>query len=192
MEIGPIYAAFHQELLGYLKSKVRSREDAEDILQNVFVKISSSINQLNDEVKVKNWIFTITKNAIIDYYRGNASKRKAAIVEEIDENIIDNADPDPTKGLDQCMNTMIGLLPDEYRDIIMDSEIKGTKQKELADHYGMAYPSMRSRVQRGRERLKQLLFNCCDIRTDQQGNIMEARGKGGCDGPCQPCPANAE
>ena len=146
MEIGPIYAAFHQELLGYLKSKVRSREDAEDILQNVFVKISSSINQLNDEVKVKNWIFTITKNAIIDYYRGNASKKKAAIVEEIDENIIDNADPDPTKGLDQCMNTMIGLLPDEYRDIIMDSEIKGIKQKELADHYGMAYPSMRSRV----------------------------------------------
>ena len=192
MEIGHIYTEFHTELLNYLKSKVRSREDAEDILQNVFVKISSNINQLSEEVKMKNWIFTITKNAIIDYYRTNASKKRAGILEEIDENIVDANDPDPTKGLDQCMNTMIALLPEEYREIIVDSEIKGLKQKDLADQYGMAYPSMRSRVQRGRERLKQLLSNCCDIQTDKQGNIIEARGKKECDGPCQPCPAKNE
>ena len=192
MEIGSLYSTFRQELLGYLKSKVRSKEDAEDILQNVFVKISANISQLSDEVKVKNWIFTITRNAIIDYYRGNASKKRTAIVEEIDEDVVEKTDPDPTKGLDQCMNTMISLLPEEYREIIIDSEIKGVKQKDLADHYGMAYPSMRSRVQRGREKLKQLLSNCCDIQTDKQGNIIEARGKQECAGPCQPCPAKTE
>lgn len=190
MEVTSIYKQFHKELLGYLKSKIRSKEDAEDILQNVFIKISANVDKLTEEVKLKNWIFTITRNAIIDYYRVNANKRKVAITEEIDEDIFAADDPDPTKGLDQCMNTMIALLPMEYRDIIFESEINGVKQKDLADKFGIAYPSLRSRVQRGRERLKQLFYNCCHIETDKHGNVINAQGRTDCDGPCKPCPVN--
>lgn len=192
MEITTIYKQFHSDLLGYVKSKVRSREDAEDILQNVFIKISSNVGKLAEDAKLKNWIFTITRNAIIDYYRVNATKKKVAVQDEIDENVFESEDPDPTKGLDQCMNSMIGLLPEEYRDIITDSEIMGVRQKDLADKYGMPYPSMRSRVQRGRERLKQLFNNCCHIETDKHGNILAAQGRTDCDGPCKPCPVNNE
>ena len=85
------------------------------------------------------------------------------------------------------MSSMISLLPEEYRNIIIDSEIKGIKQKDLAEKYGMAYPSMRSRVQRGRERLKQLFYNCCHIETDRLGNVLEAQSRNNCDGPCTPC-----
>ncbi len=188
MEVAGIYKQFYSELLGYIKSKVKSSEDAEDILQNVFIKISSNLDKLAEEVKLKNWIYTITRNAIIDYYRINANKKKVAVNEEISDDILEpEEDPDPTKGLDQCMSSMIGLLPDEYRDIIIESEIKGVKQKDLADKYGIAYPSMRSKVQRGRERLKQLFYNCCHIETDKLGNVIEARGKTDCGGPCNPC-----
>jgi RNA polymerase sigma-70 factor, ECF subfamily len=187
MEVTTIYKQFHSELLGYVRSKIRSKEDAEDILQNVFISISSNVDKLNEDVKIKNWIFTITRNAIIDYYRINATRKKMGMTEAIDENILDTEDIDPTKGLDRCVSSMIQLLPDEYRQIIMDSEIKGEKQKDLAERYNIAYPSLRSRVQRGRERLKQLFYNCCHIETDKLGNIMEARGKTGCDGPCDPC-----
>lgn len=187
MEVAGIYKQFHSELLSYIKSKVRSREDAEDILQNVFVKMSSGINKLDEDVKIKSWIFTVTRNTIIDYYRINANKKKLAVNEELDDQIAEVEEIDQTKGLDQCMGSMIGLLPDEYRDIIVESEIKGVKQKDLADKYKMAYPSMRSKVQRGRERLKQLFHNCCHIETDKLGNVMEAQGKSDCGGPCNPC-----
>lgn len=188
MEVTTIYKQFHADLLGYIKSKVRSTEDAEDILQNVFIRIASNIDKLSEELKVKNWIFTITRNAIIDYYRVNASKKKLALAGEMDENIPEAEDPDPTKGLDQCMSNMINLLPEEYRDIIIDSELKGIRQKDLAARHGMAYPSMRSRVQRGRERLKQLFYNCCHIETDKRGNILSAQGRTDCAGTCEPCP----
>lgn len=187
MEVAGIYKQFHLELLNYVKRKVRSREDAEDIVQNVFVKISASIDQLDEDVKIKNWLFTVTRNTIIDYYRVNASKRKLAISEELNDEIAEVEDIDQTKGLDQCMGSMIGLLPEEYRDIIMESEINGIKQKELAEKYGIAYPSMRSKVQRGRERLKQLFYNCCYIQTDKLGNVIEVQGKSDCGGPCNPC-----
>jgi RNA polymerase sigma-70 factor (ECF subfamily) len=187
MEVGAIYKQFHSDLYSYIKSKVRSTEDAEDILQNVFIKIASGIDSLSEDLKIRNWLFTITRNTIIDYYRINASKKKIAVTEEIAEDIPESDDVDSTKGLDRCMGTMIGLLPDEYRDVIIESEIKGVKQKDLADRYGIAYPSMRSKVQRGRERLKQLFYNCCQISTDVRGNIMDAQGKGNCGGPCNPC-----
>jgi RNA polymerase sigma-70 factor, ECF subfamily len=190
MEVTTIYKQFHSALLRYVKSKVRSREDAEDILQNVFIRISANIGKLSEEVKLKNWIFTIARNAIIDYYRTNARTKKVSVSYEIEADIPEADDPDPTKGLDQCMDNMISLLPAEYRDIIIDSELKGIKQKDLAEKYGMAFPSMRSRVQRGRERLKQLFYNCCQIETDKHGNILAARGRADCDGPCQPCQAD--
>jgi len=187
MEVAGIYKQFRSELFGYIKSKVSSREDAEDILQNVFIKISSNVEQLTENVKLKNWIFTITRNSIIDYYRINANKKKLGINEEITEEIPEPEDSDSTKGLDQCMTSMIGLLPEEYREIIIESEIQGMKQKDLAEKYSIAYPSMRSRVQRGREKLKQLFYNCCHIETDRLGNVIEAHGKNDCGAPCNPC-----
>ena len=167
---------------------MRTREDAEDILQNVFIKISANLDKLTEDVKLKNWIFTITRNAIIDYYRINASWKKIAVNSDISDDIVEaEEDSDPTKGLDQCINSMIGLLPDEYRDIIIQSEIEGIKQKDLALKYGIAYPSMRSKVQRGRERLKQLFHDCCHIETDKHGNVIEAQGKTDCGEKCDPC-----
>jgi RNA polymerase sigma-70 factor, ECF subfamily len=186
MEVAGIFTQFHQSLLAFIKSKINSRDDAEDILQNVFIKISAHVNSLSDEHKLQSWIYTITRNAIIDYYRKNAARRNVEVLTEIDENTIAEVDLDSTKGLDECVSSMIKLLPEEYRDIIIDAELNGIKQKDLAEKYGMAYPSLRSRVQRGRERLKQLFYNCCYIETDSLGNIIAAQGKGNC-GPCSPC-----
>lgn len=187
MEVAAIYKQFHSDLLAYVKSKIKSREDAEDILQNVFIKISANVDKLEEDVKLRHWIFAITRNAIIDYYRSHASRRKVGMATEISEDIFDIEEPDSTKGLDQCIGSMISLLPEEYREIIIESEIKGVKQKDLAEKYGMAYPSMRSKVQRGRERLKQLFYNCCHIETDRLGNILDAQGRNKCGGPCNPC-----
>ena len=186
MEVAGIFEQFHQSLLAYIRSKINSREDAEDILQNIFIRISANLGKLSDEEKLKSWVYAITRNAIIDYYRTNGSKKNIALDARIEESIPDEPQVDATKGLDQCIHSMIRLLPEEYRDIIIDAEINGLKQKDLAEKYSMAYPSMRSRVQRGRERLKQLFYNCCHIETDSAGNVLTAQEKNGCNGPCDP------
>lgn len=186
MEVAGIYEQFHQSLLSYIRSKVRSKEDAEDILQNVFVKISSNVSKLQEHEKLKSWIYTITRNAIIDYYRANSNNKRIAITEDFEKTLPETESLDATGGLDQCVNSMVSLLPEEYRNIIIDSEIAGIRQKELAEKYNMAYPSLRSRVQRGRERLKKLFLDCCHIEADRHGNILDARGRGDCGDNCQP------
>jgi RNA polymerase sigma-70 factor (ECF subfamily) len=192
MEVTGLYRQFHQSLYHYIRSKVRTVEDAEDILQNVFAKIAAHAEALSGKERIQHWLFTITKNTIIDFYRVNAHKKSSPISEALADQILDESSMDATKGLDHCIHNLIALLPDDYRDIIIDSEIKGIPQKALAEKYTMAYPSMRSRVQRGRERLKQILHNCCHIQSDRHGNILDARLKDSCNSPCGPDFSNSK
>jgi RNA polymerase sigma-70 factor, ECF subfamily len=191
MEVASIYNQFHHSLLTFIRSKIKSREDAEDILQNVFIKISGSIDKLQDAEKLKSWIYTISRNAIIDYYRANSNNKRSALDDSLEESVPETDSVDATKGLEQCLSGMINLLPGDYRNIIIDAELNGIKQKDLAVKYDMPYPSMRSRVQRGRERLKQLLYNCCHIETDRLGNVLEAQSRSGCADSCSSCSDNS-
>jgi RNA polymerase sigma-70 factor (ECF subfamily) len=173
MEINTIHSQFHNILRNYIVARVNNRDDAADILQEVFIKIASNLHSLTGDEKLKSWIFTITKNAIIDYYRKNATNRTTSMTENTMDNMHIETDFDATKGLEKCLEGFIQRLPEEYRDIIIDSEIKGIKQKDLIEKYNLAYPSVRSRVQRGRSRLKDMLLACCKVELDSRGSVLE-------------------
>ncbi len=180
MEIKNIHNQFYKILFNYISVRVNNRDDAADILQEVFIKIAAKLNSLKDSEKIKSWIFAITRNKIIDYYRKNADNKLVYITEKIINEVKTENDEDATKGLDKCLKGFILNLPKEYRDIIIDSELKGIKQKDLVEKYNLAYPSVRSRVQRGRSRLKEMLLNCCKIEVDSRGNILEVTSKNKC------------
>lgn len=180
MEIGALYTDFHRTLLGYIKSKINSGEDAEDILQNVFLKITSGRHSLEDKQSVKNWVFIVTRNAITDYYRQKGKSNLTTLEISRAEEMTDEQEKRAIESLSCCLIDMINQLPEEYRHILIDSELRGISQKELADKYGMAYSSLRTRVQRGRERLKQVILDCCRVVSDTRGGIMDVAPRKGC------------
>lgn len=187
MEVTNIHQQFHDSLQRYILSKVGKKEDAEDILQEVFIKISLKMDTISKQEKIQNWIFTIARNAVIDHYRKNSGKQNLSYTDTLSEDFEHENDPDATKGLESCLESFIEKLPEEYRDIIIDSELKNIRQKELALKYNMAYPSLRSRVQRGRERLKKMFVSCCVIELDKRGNVLDARMKKAGDEECGVC-----
>jgi RNA polymerase sigma-70 factor (ECF subfamily) len=184
MEVKSIHHEFHKLLSNYISVRINDRDDAADVLQEVFIKIALRLSALTNKEKLKSWIFAITRNAITDYYRKNAGRINSGITDTIMDETADDSDTDTTQGLDRCLQSFIGNLPAEYRDIIIDSEIQGIKQKDLAVKYNLAYPSVRSRVQRGRTRLKEMFVECCKIETDSRGNILEVAPKTGCRTDC--------
>jgi RNA polymerase sigma-70 factor, ECF subfamily len=187
MEIAALHTQFHEALRRYIASKINNRADAADLLQEVFLKIADKIDSLKDAEKITHWVFAVARNAVIDYYRKKPEKIAAALPAALEESIADEHEFDTTKGLEHCLDGFIRQLPPEYRDIILDSEIKGIKQKDLAEKYRLAYPSLRSRVQRGRQRLKAMLINCCAIETDKRGNVLNAALKGPSGQDCGMC-----
>jgi RNA polymerase sigma-70 factor, ECF subfamily len=181
MELAGIYTQYHQVLFGFIKSKINHQQDAEDILQNVFIKIAVGVSDLNRQEKLQSWMYAIARNAIIDYYRTNTNKKSHSIEEEVTDTFTSEEYIDTTKGLDCCLLGFVNQLPGEYRDLIIDVEINGLKQKDLAAKYNIAYPTIRSRVQRGREKLKQILLDCCHIKWDNRGNILDVVSRPACE-----------
>lgn len=181
MNLTAIYNELNSALLGYIKSNVANTEDAEDILQNVYLKIATNIDQVSAKEKLKSWIYTVTRNSITDYYRIKSKKKTILLEDDITENTPETEDPDNTGGLDSCLQGFIDQLPEDYRKVMVDVELRGHRQKDLVGKYNMAYPTIRSRVQRGREKLKSMLLNCCSIQWDTRGNIVDVVSKGaGC------------
>lgn len=188
MEIKSIHSDFNSVLYGFIAARVENADDAKDIRQEVFIKIATKLDSLTNSEKLRSWIFSVARNTIIDYYRKNGKQKHIVFEDSFAEELRSGEEIDSTKGLDRCLLSFIERLPDEYRDIIIDSEIKGIKQKDLAVKYDLAYPTVRSRVQRGRTRLKELLLDCCAIEADSRGNIIAAVAKNKDDENLLNCP----
>ena len=182
MKIDDLFKTLEQDLYRYISSKVDNKEDAKDILQNVFVKVVEKADTLKEEKATKAWIFTICRNTIIDYYRKSRMKVYNNRLDGNGEDSrfiakeIENAKA-VTIELERCMESLIKQLPEKYRYPIIMTQIKGIKQKDLAKEMNIPYPTIRSRVQRGKEKLKDLLQGCCNFESDNYGNLLESKNK---------------
>lgn len=182
--IESIWKAYHDQLLRFILKRVSDKATAEDILQNVFIKILSNIDSLKDSTKMKSWLFQITRNAIIDHYRqSNASGNIPLLFQEENDELNGNV----TEEVGKWISPFISSLPEKYKEALILSELNGMSQKEMATHLGISYVAARARVQRGRKMLKEKLTQCCIFHTDKYGNIMDYRAKKNDDDNCNSC-----
>lgn len=145
-----IWRQHHDQLLAFISKRIKNRDDAEDILQEVFIKILSNIEKLKDSSKLQSWIFQITRNAIVDYIRKKKFQELEAEISDIEEETDKTAMNEATGWI----GFYVDSLPENYRDAVVLYEIKGKSQKEIAEQLGISYVNARSRIQRGRQLLK--------------------------------------
>lgn len=168
--IEKIWNEYYDQLLLFIIKRVSDKAIAEDILQNVFVKILFNIKSLKDNTKMKNWLFQITRNEIINYFRESKATGKVPLFYQAVDNEVTH---DITEEVGTWIVPFIGTLPEKYQEALILSEIDGMSQKDLAAHLGISYSGAKTRVQRGRAMLKEKLTQCCIFHTDKYGNIMD-------------------
>ncbi len=158
------------KLRGYIRTRVRDHAAAEDILQDVFLKAHRRIAQLKSPEKLEGWLFLIARNAVSDYYR------KSKQHEELSEDLAmetQAAELENACQLRAAFRRMIEELPAPYGEALILTEIGGLTQKELAERLGISLSGAKSRVQRGRERLKEALLDCCQLEFDRRGGVID-------------------
>ncbi len=176
-----IWKDYHDKLLSFIQSRVNDNNMSEDILQDVFVKILTKINTLKDNSKLRSWLYQVTRNAISDYYR---DKKKADSVSADGFDLEFCNEDNMMKEVESWVGCLIKGLPDIYREAVELSEIEGIPQKDIAKKLNISYPNARSRVQRGRNLLKNRLTECCLFNVDVYGNILDYKGKNNTHGLC--------
>jgi len=165
----------------FIAARVADPATAEDILQDVFVKIQTRLGQLQDPAKLQGWLYLVARNAIIDHHR--TRKETTEVPESLP------AEPPAhdveVEDLKAAFRRLIDSLPKAYRDALVLTEFEGLTQKEMAARLGISLSGAKSRVQRGREQLKQMLLERCEFEFDRLGRIIDCKPR--TKDACQEC-----
>lgn len=147
--------------------------DVDDVLQDVFLRMHRGLGGLRDDQRFGPWVYRVTRSAIIDHRR---SRARAPIAGEVDEQDLPGDEPEDDGQAERDVAGALAFfaaqLPSPYREAITLVEIEGVSQVEAARMLGVSVSGMKSRVQRGRAKLRALLDACCEIALDARGRVV--------------------
>lgn len=168
-----IWNDFHARLFGFILKRVHDPDTANDVLQDVFVKIHTKIDTIREEDKLTSWIYQITRNSILDYFKKKKADAplSADLAQENEPNSLNET-------VSRCLTSMLTELSPEYRDALQQTELGTLSQKEYAEKEGISYSGAKSRVQRARNELSQLIQSCCKASFDKYGNVVDHQCSG--------------
>lgn len=154
--------ANHRSFLDFLAARVGSREDAEEILQNAFVRGVQSATEIRDEESAVSWFFRLLRNAITDYYRHKAAGKRA-IASYVHEAPAGDSvvDADLERAVCACMNDLIPNLKPEYAELIRRVDLGHESIGAFADEHGLTAGNARVRLHRARAALRTELERSC-------------------------------
>jgi len=167
-----IWSDLSSDLRRFIRRRVSDEHAADDLLQETFVRIHRSIDSLADADRLAAWVYQVARSVVSDYYRQNASAPVA----------LGDADPAEAPGdhlgrwkgrAGDWLDELIRQLPEKYRAAVQLSEIENLPQQEVADRLGLSLSGAKSRIQRGRAMLREVLDQCCRFEFDHRGNLLD-------------------
>lgn len=180
-DITEIWENYRNNLLQFILSKTDDEALANDILQDVFLKLMLAKKKEKEIHNLQSWLYQVSRNTISDHYRKYYKDRPK---EEL------SLDKNQDAGLNGCICDITGFviqryLPEEYAHPLFMSDIENMPQKEIAAKLGLSLSGAKSRIQRGRKMLKALILKCVDVSLNQKGQISEFQLKESCELPAE-------
>ncbi len=163
-------------LKAFILKRVKDHDLANDICQEVLIKVFNYCKNKSGVRNIRSWLFQIAQNIIIDNYR----KPSFINYQENVPDIIEENDDDAFKEALNYIRPMLGFLPNKYSIPLKLADIDGIKQSEIAILLGLSISATKSRIQRARQLLKTEFITCCHFETDKLGTIVSFQIKDNC------------
>lgn len=159
------------QLRPFVARRVASEADVDDVVQDVFLRMQRGLEGLRDDERFGPWVYRVARSAIVDHHRATARRGSPsdAIVEEPAGEGDDGA---VAEELAAYVALFVAMLPSPYREALTLTELEGLSQKEAADLLGISVSGMKSRVQRGRRKLREALEDCCHVALDARQRVI--------------------
>jgi len=172
VDFNTVYSLFYARILRYLTRLVGPTE-AEDVSQEVFSKISRSLAEFRGEA-LSAWVYRIATNAATDRLRQTAAHLFTP--EDDDFALPDKADSAEQQAIrnemSDCVRDLTNELPDNYRTVLVLSEIEGLKDAEIAEVLGTTVQAVKIRLHHARARLHQIMEDRCRFYRDRDNTLL--------------------
>ncbi len=172
-EFPNIYETFQPKILRYL-TRLIGEAEAEDLTQEVLIKVNETLPGFRGESQLSTWIYRIATNSALDRLRSPSYKRAVQICSASAETEVQDRDAltgvktplvEPEifrKEMSECVQGFIQKLPENYRVVLVLSEFEGLKDSEIAETLGITSGAVKIRLHRAKERLKEEILAQCD------------------------------
>lgn len=167
-----VWGQLGADLRRFIRRQVADDHTADDLLQETFLRVHRSLAGLTDGDRLAAWVYRIARNVVHDHHR--RGKGAEAPLADDPPSAEDGTD-DPLCRAGGWLGELIRQLPEGYAEAVRLAEIDGLTQQEVADRLGLSLSGAKSRIQRGRAMLKEVLDGCCRFHVDRRGNLT------GCD-----------
>ena len=192
------WSDLHARLRAFVARRVPDPHAADDIAQEILVRVHQRMGDLRDTERLDAWAYRIARNAIADHYRARGVSRETPAGDRLEDTIAapltdDDDDGDRVRAeMAACLSPMAKRLPDPYREAIELTDLGPLTQTAAAERLQLSVPGMKARVQRGRQKLRDMLLECCDVATDRRGRPTDYRPHRpcGCSTPPRPTPGS--
>lgn len=164
-----LMSAWHRhegELRTWLRGRMGNSHDAEDLLQDLFLKAMRQDKQFCEIGNARAWLFEVARNAIADRLR--LKKEQVELPEDL---VHETDEPAAVDSLAACLPRALSELSEEDREAITLCDLEGLSQEDYARLKGLTLPGAKSRVQRARKRLREHLTGACQVRFDAAGKV---------------------
>jgi len=159
----------------YVARRVASSAEVDDIVQEILIRVHQGLASLRDGESFGGWVYRIAARVLVDSGRARARAvrpdRPTSSPAPADE------DADLRLELGECVALFVARLPSPYREAITLTELQGLTQKDAAEMLGTSLPALKSRVQRGREKIRDMFEACCQISVDCRGRVVDCEAR---------------
>ncbi len=170
--------AHRGRLLRYIRSIVRDAADAEDVLQEVLLRAAQRRDTLRAREAATTWLFRIATHACLDHLRQRARRPRPDPEIDLDEVEVESSEPPSLQAalereeMSACVQRFLERLPDNYRSVLILSDLEELTGNEIAEALGVPLTSVKMRLHRARRLLQADLETGCAFSCDARGVLV--------------------
>ena len=169
-----VYRELYPRIQRYL-ARLTSYDEADDLAQEVFLKISRSLDSFRGESSISTWVYRVATNAAMDTVRSPAYRARVVSIPvddscdaaearaAIEDNVSSVEEEAIRSEMSACVQGLVAQLPENYRTVLVLSEIEGMKNSEIAEVLGISLQTVKIRLHRARTRLKDVFEANCSF-----------------------------
>jgi len=167
----PAHKNLERKLRPFVERRVPAA-DVDDVLQDVFFRVERGLATLRDRERFVPWVYQVARTAVQESLRQRARHPLAQDAHDEQADVEPEGSVASDTGLAAFAASAISRLPSPYREALTLTELHGMTQLAAANMLGISLSGMKSRVQRGREKLREILEASCAIALDVRGGVI--------------------
>lgn len=153
-----LFERYHKRIYNYLARMCSDRELAEDLTQNVFLRLLRYRHTYRSDMRFQSWIYQVARNVFTDHYRAQKLRKSDVFEVEKMESIVENTEAELLEEREAILHKSMAMLKEEDRELLVLTKFQQMKYEEVAEVLDLSVANVKVKVHRAIQKLREVYF----------------------------------